>query len=317
MDMPEPIGPITILWNTRAGWDEGDREAEIVKSVLAKVDPDFQFQSIKKGDNIGKSCRSSVNSGAEILVAAGGDGTINAVASAAVATSKALGVIPAGTLNHFARDLEISLDPAEAAEQFRTGHEVKVDVGTVNGRIFINNSVLGLYPVYRTARKSIESHGLGSSRIGRFLSVVGGILQVFFRLPHLKLRLVLDNETRQIKTPFVLIANNEHELETWRVGHRRSINEGHLWVYVMRKCSRWAMLRYFANFLVKRFSRHDAFDVYKVKEVRIESKRKEIRVGIDGEVVKMRTPLEYASKPQALRVIAPMNYLPEGGKEQG
>ncbi len=317
MNMPEPKSPITILWNTGAGWDEGDKEAEIVKGVLTKVDPDLHFHIIKKGDDIGKNCRSSVDSGAEVLVAAGGDGTINAVASAAVAASKALGVIPAGTLNHFARDLEISLDPAEAAEQFRTGHEVKVDVGTVNGRIFINNSVLGLYPVYRTARKSIESRGFGSSRIGRFFSVVGGMIQVFIRLPHLKLRLVLDDETKQIKTLFVLIANNEHELETWRVGHRQSINEGHLWVYVMRKCSRWAVLRYFASFLMKRFSRHDAFDVFKVKEVRIESKRKSIRVGIDGEVVRMRTPLEYASKPQALRVIAPINYLPEGGKEQG
>lgn len=316
MVMPEPKSPITIFWNTGAGWDEGDKEAEVVKGVLTKVDPNLQFQSIKRGDDIGKSCRSCVDSGAQTLVAAGGDGTINAVASAAVATSKTLGVIPAGTLNHFARDLEISLDPAEAAEQFRTGHEIKVDVGTVNGRIFINNSVLGLYPVYRTARRSIESHGFGSTRIGRFFSIVGGIIQVFLRLPHLKLRFVTENETRQIKTPFVLIANNEHELETWRIGHRRAMNEGFLWIYVMRKCSRLTLLRFFASFLFKQFSRHDAFEIFKVKEIRIESKRKEIRVGIDGEVVRMKTPLQYASKPEALRVIAPMNYLPErSGKE--
>lgn len=249
-------------------------------------------------------------------MAAGGDGTINAVASAAIASGKTLGVIPAGTLNHFARDLEISLDPKVAAEQFRNGREIQVDVGSVNGRIFINNSVLGLYPVYRTARKGIESHGFGSSRAGRFFAVLGGILQVFWRLPHITIGLVTDDGTaKTMKTAFVLVANNEHELENWRIGHRSAMDKGHLWVYVMRKCSRWGLLRYFAKFLMKRFSQHDAFEVFKVKELRIESKRQKIRVGVDGEVIRMQTPLEYCSRPKALRVIAPETYAPNSAAE--
>ena len=310
--MAHSTEPITIFWNAGAGWDEGEKEADIVRNVLAEVDPEVRFELVKRGDNFGVKCRQAIASGTEILVAAGGDGTINAVASAAVESGKTLGVIPAGTLNHFARDLEISLEPQLAAEQFRDGHRIQVDVGAVNGRIFINNSVLGLYPVYRTARKGIESHGLGSSRLGRFLAVLGGIFQVFWRLPHISLRLITDGGmTKKIKTPFVLIANNEHELEDWRIGHRTAIDKGHLWVYVMRKCSRWALLRYFASFLIKKFSRHDAFDVFRVKELRIESKHRKMRVGVDGEVVRMQTPLEYCSRPKALNVIAPSNYLPQ------
>lgn len=310
--MTNSRGHITIFWNTGAGWDAGEKAAEDVKDVLSSVDPAVNFELIGKGDDFAEKCQSCVESGSDVLVAAGGDGTINAIASSAVEADKVLGVIPAGTLNHFARDLEISLEPRVAAEQLRDGHEIQIDVGSVNGRIFINNSVLGLYPVYRTARKGIESTGLGGTRLGRFISVVGGILKVFWRLPHITLRLTTDQGTvKQIKTPFVLVANNEHDLEDWRVGHRTSIDRGFLWVYVMRKTSRWAVLKFLASFLLKRFSRHDAFDIYQVKEFKIESKREKISVGVDGEVIRMRTPLEYCSRPKALRVIAPKTYLPE------
>ena len=307
--MTDSSRSISILWNTGSGWDEGEKEAAAVKSILSRADPHVRFELIRKGDDIVKRCRACVDEGADLLVAAGGDGTINAVASAAVATSTTLGVIPAGTLNHFARDLTISLEPQEAATQLQQGREVEVDVGSVNGRIFVNNSVLGLYPVYRTARKALESHGLGSSRVGRFFAVVGGMMRVFWRLPHVTLRLAADGKTHRLKTPFVLIANNQHELETWKIGHRTSLNRGHLWVYVMRKCSRWSLFRYFVSFILGRFSQEDAFDVYKVKEITIESRRDTIRVGIDGEIVKMRTPLQYCSRPCALRVIAPETYV--------
>ncbi len=310
--MTHPRSPITVLWNTGAGWDEGEKEGEIVRNILSGVAPDTRFELIKKGDNFLQKCQQAVDGGSEILVAAGGDGTINAVASSAVATGKTLGVIPAGTLNHFARDLEISLDPKAAAEQFRDGHEIQVDVGSVNGRIFINNSVLGVYPVYWVARQELESYGLGSTRLGRFFAVLGGIIRVFWRMPHVTLNFVTDSGApKRMRTPFVLVANNEHELEDWRIGHRSALDEGYLWVYVMRKCSRWAVLRYFTSFIFKRFSKNDAFEVFKVKELRIESKRRKIRVGVDGEVLKMNTPLEYCSRPQALRVIAPITYRPQ------
>jgi diacylglycerol kinase family enzyme len=300
--------PITVLWNVRSGWDEGEREAEAVRHVLAEVDPDLKFQRLDKGHDIVQQCKDCLDSGSQMLVAAGGDGTINAVASALVNKPATLGVIPAGTLNHFARDLAIEIDPEAAARQLVEGHEVTVDVGWVNGRIFINNSVLGIYPVYRAARESYEAHGLGKTSIGKFLAVLGGILRVFWRVPHMAVRLTANGQTRVMRTPFVLIANNEHELEEWRIGRRTSLNEGHLWVYVMRKSSRWSLLRFFFSFIFGRFSRKDAFEEFRVSEVRIETKRKRIGVGVDGEIVQMTPPLEYRSLPKALRVIAPPQY---------
>lgn len=309
---------LAVIWNTGAGWDEGDREAELVSQTLRQIDPDLDFERVKSGDDFAERCQSCAANGADVLVAAGGDGTINAVAGQALKLDKTLGVIPAGTLNHFARDLEISLEPAVAAEQFRDGHEIRVDVGVVNGRVFINNSVLGLYPVYRTARHSIEKHGFGSTRVGRFFAVLGGILRVFWRMPHFTLRFCTeDGSTQVLKTAFVLVANNQHELEDWRLGHRTTIDRGDLWVYVLRKCSRWSVLGFFLKFLIKQFSKEEAFRVFQVRELRIESKHRTMRVGVDGEVIRMATPLEYKLLPQALRVIAPPEYTPEEQPDEG
>ena len=304
--------PVTVLWNVRSGWDEGEREAEAVRHVLAGMDPDLKFQKLDKGHDIGQQCKQCLDSGAQVLVAAGGDGTVNAVASALVNKPAALGVIPAGTLNHFARDLAIEIDPEAAARQLTQGHEITVDVGWVNGRIFINNSVLGIYPVYRAARESYEARGLGKTGVGRFLAVLGGILRVLWRVPHLAVRLEVNGQTHVMRTPFVLIANNEHELEEWHIGRRASLREGSLWVYVMQKSSRWALLRFFFSFIFGRFSKKDAFEEFRVREVRIETKRKRIGVGVDGEIVQMQSPLEYRSLPKALRVIAPSTYLSDG-----
>jgi diacylglycerol kinase family enzyme len=307
--MEQTKRPVTVLWNVRSGWDEGEREAEAVCHVLAEVDPNLKFQKLDKGHDIVQQCKDCLDSGSQVLVAAGGDGTINAVASVLINKPAALGVIPAGTLNHFARDLAIEIDPEKAARQFADGHEVMVDVGWVNGRIFVNNSVLGIYPVYRAAREAYEARGLGKTSIGRFLAVLGGILRVFWRVPHMAVRLVVNGQTRVMRTPFVLIANNEHELEEWRIGRRTSLSKGHLWVYVMRKSSRWSLLRFFVSFILGRFSKKDAFEEFRVRELRIETRRKRIGVGVDGEIVQMQSPLEYRSLPKSLRVIAPSNYL--------
>ena len=176
----------------------------------------------------------------------------------------------------------------------------------MNGRVFINNSVLGLYPIYRAVRRSLEAKGWGNTSLGRFLAVIGGMLRVFWRLPHLRLRLTTASQTISVHSPFVLIANNEHELESGRIGKRESMSGGKLWVYVMRRCSRWALLGYFFRYIAGRFSRQDAFEEFSADEVMVESRqRKQIGVGIDGEIVHMRSPLQYRCLPRALRVIAP------------
>lgn len=300
---------LSLLWNAKAGWSAGEEQATQVQTLLSSEASELHFVPIENGQDLLEAAQKSLRDGSDILVAAGGDGTLNAVASALVNKPAAFAVLPAGTLNHFARDLGMQLDPAAAARQLLSGYETSVDVGEVNGRIFINNSVLGLYPIYRAARKSIEGRGWGNTAFGRFFAVVGGIIRVVSRMPHLRLRLQVKGETINLQSPFVLIANNEHELESGRIGKRTCMNTGQLWIYVMRRCRRRDMLLYFIRYIAGRFSKHDAFVEFSASEAIIETRRRRKRmgVGVDGEIVHMQPPLTYRSLPGALRVIAPEN----------
>jgi len=298
--------PVVVLWNSASGWSDDDQQAQCVQSMLAEGGSRVQFERVGKGQDIARKSRELVAGGSKLLVAAGGDGTINAVASALVDTDAALGVIPAGTLNHFARDLSIPLTVEGAASNVLTGHEIQVDVGCVNKRIFINNSVLGLYPVYRAARDAYERSGLGANRFTRLLVVVRGLARVLWHVPKFHLQITReDGRTFSVRTAFVLIANNEHEVEQWNLGHRTCMDKGDLWIYILKKSTRWSIMGFFLRFLFKRFSRHEAFEIFKARAVSVNSRHRHLKIGLDGEIVRMETPLEYRSLPGALRVIAP------------
>src|SRR3569833_1660109 len=131
------------------------------------------------------------------------------------------------------------------------------------------------------------------------------VLRVFWRMPHLTVKMTVQGRTQQVRTPFVLIGNNEHRMEGLSLGTRESLNRGRLWVYVMRPCTRWGWLRMVISLLLRRASREEAFQIFETTHLTIESKPRRIGVGIDGEMVRMVSPLEYRSLRGALRVIAP------------
>jgi diacylglycerol kinase family enzyme len=297
---------LTLLWNDSSGWDEKEKVRESIESTLTAEGESLQVERVHHGGNLREMSQAIVSSGTDVLIAAGGDGTINAAASALVHQSAALGVIPAGTLNHFARDLHIPLDPKEAARVLLRSGTLEVDAGEVNGRIFINNSVLGLFPNYRSTREAWERRGFGGSSIGRLIAMLAGVLRVFWRMPHVDVEIEVEGEVRKLRTPFVLIGNNEHRMRGFAPGERSSLSEGRLWVYVMRRCTRWGLLRMLVGLVLGRTPLRDVFEVFRAPRLRINSKPRRIGVGVDGEMVRMVAPLEYRSLPRALRVISPL-----------
>ena len=298
----------TILWNASSGWDEGEQALETVEKALQAHGKSVKVQQVKKGMDICDESRTLAQSKPDVLVAAGGDGTLNAAASALIHQQSALGVIPAGTLNHFARDLKIPLELEAATDLLLSGKKASIDIATVNGRVFINNAVLGLFPNYRAIREAWEQRGWGRSRIGRGIAMAAGILGVFWRLPHLSVHIGTGGQTRHMFTPFVLVGNNEHQMESFALGKRLRMDKGDLWVYVMRPCSRWKLLRMLVALLLKRTSRKSVFQIYQTSQFTVESERKFLNVGVDGEIVQMNLPLEFQSLPRALRVIVPSSY---------
>ncbi|HLL16482.1 MAG TPA: diacylglycerol kinase family protein [Pyrinomonadaceae bacterium] len=295
---------VEIILNASAG--NGDQEA--ARATLAEIFAadghlDAHVSLAQSGTEIVELARAAAsNDGVQIVVAGGGDGTVNAVASELVGTQKTLGVLPLGTLNHFAKDLGIPLDLEGAARNIIEGEVVRVDVGDVNGRIFINNSSLGLYPsIVRHREKQQERLGRG-----KWFAAIWATVEIFRRYPLFGVRLSADDgqEFRR-RTPFVFIGNNEYQMDAFNLGARSCLDAGHLSLHLTRDIGRWGLVRLAASALFGRLRESKDFDALCTKEVWIETRRTRLRVATDGEVTIMRSPLHYAVRPGALRVIAP------------
>ena len=235
-----------------------------------------------------------------MIVAGGGDGTLSAVASGVAGTETVFGVLPVGTLNHFARDLGLPLDMEQSAHIICRGNTDYVDVAEVNGKTFLNNSILGLYPIFRFLRAEEERRGLPAK-----LALVLGTLRVIWRYPFLKLRFLVRGQEIARKTPYVLVANNRHAMEGWNLGKRESLHEGKLWIYVMKPQSRWSLLRMLLRLVLGKFRAADHFDIFSAEELWVEARSGRMGVALDGEVHVMQTPLHYRVLPRSLRVFVP------------
>jgi diacylglycerol kinase family enzyme len=244
--------------------------------------------------------RRAVEDGCEILVAGGGDGTINCAASAAIAGNIPLGVLPLGTLNHFAKDLGIPLDLDEAAKVVLDGVECRVDVGEVNGRIFLNNSSLGVYPAIVRLREKYQS-----TLRGKWLAALWAGLTVLRRSPFMAVRIVAEGEAIVRRTPLVLVGNNEYKMAGIHAGSRESLARGQLALYVLNAEQRPGLLRLGWEVLLKGAERVKEVDLITVEEATIETRRHRLQVATDGEVFTLESPLSYRIRPGALRVHIP------------
>lgn len=237
----------------------------------------------------------------EVVVAGGGDGTVGGVAAALAGSGKILGVLPMGTLNHFAKDLGIPLDLPGAVAAIVNGETAGVDVGEVNGRVFINNSSLGIYPRI-VAQRETQQEGLG---MGKWPAFVWAMIQALRRFPFLRLRITFEGRQLDRKTAFLFVGNNEYEISGFRLGGRACLNAGKLGLYLTHRTGRFGLFRLAFHALLGRLKQVEDFDAFCVKEALIETQRARLLVATDGEVNWFKTPLQYRVRPGALRVRVP------------
>ena len=255
----------------------------------------------KEGEDICAVAREATEGSDDIIVAAGGDGTISAVAAAVCGTDKVLGVLPVGTLNHFAKDLGIPLDLESAVQTIADGERTEVDVGEVNGRVFINNSSLGLYPQI-VSRREAQQHRLDR---GKWLAFFWATIQALRRFPFLDLRVEFEGQQILRRTAFLFVGNNEYQIAGFSLGSRACVNAGKLGLYLTHGTGRLGLFRLAFHALFGRVEEAEDFDVFCVSEARIETRKRRLLVALDGEVERMETPLHYRIRPGALRVVVP------------
>ena len=278
-------------------------DPRIVEKVAESFDAaglDVEIELVEGGE-CAVRCRAIAERGDELLVVGGGDGTVSAAASVLVGTETLLGILPLGTLNHFARDLRIPTALEEATKLIAQRPERRVDVAEMNDRLFINNSAIGLYPLM------VIDRDLQRVRLGRSkrLAMIVASLRTLARFNHQRLTLTVNDQQARIDTPLLFVGNNEYRTDIGAAGQRESIEDGELSVYVMRKKTRRGLIAASIRALLNRSRPDDMVRIEGVERLCVSSRKRHLAVSLDGEVVRATPPLDYKIRKKALRVIAP------------
>jgi diacylglycerol kinase family enzyme len=291
--------PVIINASAGTGWD--DAHFEELAQAFRDAGMEVEILAARSGDEIRSHAKAALARNPGTLVAGGGDGTISSVASLVRGTSTVLGILPLGTLNHFAKDLGIPMALREAIALLARGNVAEVDVGVVNGRMFLNNSSLGIYPDIVRDRTR-QQRRLGRGKRWALLWATWTALR---RSAFLHLRITVDGRERIARTPFIFIGNNAYIMEGFEIGQRDGLSDGKLSVYFTRRCTRLGLVALGFRALFGQLKQAKDFEAALAEEVTVETHHPRLPVSADGEVFASQSPFAYRIHPRALKVVAP------------
>ena len=292
---------IAFIINAKAGGGSGRAWLEANRQAVEIIAAGGPITVVENGAQIQAAVDQALTRQCDAVVAGGGDGTLNAVASKLVGLPTGFGVLPLGTLNHFARDASLPMDPSAALRSIAIGHTTQIDVGEVNGLFFLNNTSIGLYVDVVRDRERQQTR-LGRGKWPAFAWAIVGALR---RHPFLTVALTMDGHALSHRTPFVFVGNNAYRTEGLQIGQRADLRGGALSVYVADGAGRWRLLALGLRALVGQLRQALDFKAFRALELRIDTGRQHLRVAIDGELRRLDAPLHYRIRPGALRVIVP------------
>lgn len=295
------MNTIPVIVNTASGVGFDDEKTADLARHFREAGLEARIFSARSGEEITALVREAMSDSPPVLVAAGGDGTVSSIAAIVHSTGTVLGVLPLGTLNHFARDLQIPFDIGEAVRIVAANRQAALDVGEVNGRVFINNSSLGLYPEIVRDRAS-QQRRLGR---GKKSASVWATLTALRLSPFMRITLSVDGEKSAYRVPFVFVGNNEYDMEGFNIGKRDSLRGGRLSLYVTQRSGRLGLVALGLRALFGRLRQARDFEAMAAHELEVVSRHRVLPVATDGEVTAMQTPLRYRILPGALKVIVP------------
>ena len=304
-----------VLLNEAAGTLAASREEEDVRGRIAGgfraagAEADVRAADPQQLAQLARDAAAG-GSGYDAVIGGGGDGTLNTIAAALAGTGRAFGVLPLGTHNHFAKDMNVPLDldaaVAALARGSARGAVRDVDVAEVNGRVFLNFSGIGLHPLvvrHRDAQRAARGRH-------KFVALFLALLRVLRRPPVMRVR--IDGGGRSVRriTPSVVVCNNLHQMQVIGVATVSHPDRSMLNVYLARS-TRWLGLAWLiVRALFRRLDTARNFEALSLSELAVSTRRRVERVSVDGEVMDMPTPLRYRVRRGGLKVI-----VPEAGAE--
>lgn len=295
--MAERAGGISVIINERSGTSAKPDAGGEIQALFAKAGAQVRLERVREPGDVAARARQAASRG-DWLVAAGGDGTVGTVAGVAVETDTTFGVLPMGTLNHFAKDVGLPLDLEGAVSVIVAGHTRRLDVGDVNGRIFVNNSSVGLYPRMVWERKAEQRRGRQ-----KWPAFALAMLRTWRNYRLVVARLVADGKEAVVRTPFILVGNNEYTAEGFQLGGRSRLDGGRLSIFVAPDAGRFEILALPLRALTGRLSSAVPFASFLAETVAVDMSRRRVSIALDGEIAIMQPPLQYRVRPRALCAI--------------
>lgn len=290
---------ISVIINEQSGAARNPDASVEIESLFGKYGLRVRLERVRAPGDLPARARQAASRG-DVLVAAGGDGTVSAVAAIAVETHATMGVLPMGTLNHFAKDLGLPLDLANAIGDIAGGHVREVDVGEVNGRVFVNNSSVGLYPRMVWERDAEQRRGRS-----KWTAFSIAMLRTWRSYRTITAHVTVHGEAAVVRTPFIFVGNNEYIAEGFQLGGRSRLDGGRLSIFLAPECGRFEILSLPVRALVRRLGSAAPFASLEAETVNVEVASRRVSVALDGEVAIMPSPLVYKIRPHSLRVIVP------------
>ena len=302
----DPSAPLFIVLNAGSGHNDMAATRETIEGVLAAAGREHRILRVDDARRLAAIAAEAVllaRAGAGVVVAAGGDGTINAVAQAVLGSGCAFGVLPQGTFNYFGRSHGIPSDAAEATRLLLTARAHPVQVGLVNERVFLVNASLGLYPQLLEDREAWKRQ-FGRSRLVAFGAGLATLLRAHRRL---RLHVELRGLVHDVRTPTLFVGNNRLQME--QIGTAQAFEQGRLAAIMLRPVGTLGMLWLLLRGALARLGEADnvlsfGFDSLTVRLPRLRRKRS-IKVATDGEVAWLDAPLMFRVSPEPLYLLMP------------
>lgn len=225
---------------------------------------------------------------------------MSTVAGVAVRTGASFGVIPLGTLNHFAKDAGIPLEVEAAVAVIAAGNVAPLDSGELNGRTFVNNASLGFYARIVRERQTEQRKGRA-----KWIAFAIGLARAWIDYRQIRVRMTVDGRPLDRRTPFVFIGNGQYKQEGLEVGRRVSIATGRLWIYLAPECGRLEMLLLLLRAVAGRLTPDVPLEEFVATAITIEMRPRAVGVATDGELVSTSPPIECVSNPGTLKTFVP------------
>lgn len=286
-----------IVLNPASGLHTPDELTAFRTAIgVAELEP----LELRPGLDVVREVRTRIASGCRLVIAAGGDGTLNHVVQPVVTTEATFAVVPMGTWNHFARDLGVVGDWRAGLDVALHGETTQVDTAVVNDRYFLNNISIGLYPEIVAHRERVRE-GVGKWRAYQYATWMA-----FKKFPSVSLMIEVPPLLQPVKTHLFMVSVNPYDFSQFGVmAPRTTLTGGRLSVYWVPEMGKRRFIRLVAKYWRGRIAPEDGFRSMQAPTVKIQSSKRRLELGMDGELFEFETPLVISTVPQSLLVRVP------------